>query len=115
MLEQIIVGGAVAAVTALCSYIAWAARKSAQRHAETKAETLQTRELLKTTMLSMVRQDIVKAVEDAYNTGYFTLATYESLTELVLSYRELGGNGTIEQMVRRVDERLRIERGIDDG
>lgn len=115
MLEQIIVGGSVAAVAALCSYIVWAARKSTQRHTETKAETLQTRELLKTTMLSVVRQDIVKAVDDAYTTGYFTLSTYESLTELALSYRELGGNGTIDRMVRRVDERLRIERDVNDG
>lgn len=115
MLEQIIVGGAVAVVTALCSYVAWAARKSAHRHAETKAETLQTRELMKTTLLSMVRQNIVKAVEDVYATGHFTVETYEALTQLVLTYRQLGGNGTIEHMVRRVDERMRIERGVDDG
>lgn len=115
MLEQIIVGGSVAAVTTLCSYIAWAARKSSQRHAETKTETVKTRELMKAALLSMVRQNIVKAVEDVYATGYFTVETYESLTQLVLTYRELGGNGTIEHMVRRVDERMRIERGIDDG
>lgn len=115
MLEQIIVGGAVAVVTALCSYVAWAARRSAQRHAETKSETMKTRELMKTTLLSMVRQNIVKAVEDVYATGYFTVETYEALTQLVLTYRELGGNGTIDRMVRRVDERMRIERGVDDG
>lgn len=114
MFEQIIVGGAVAAVTALCSYISWAARKSAQRHAETKNETMKTRELMKTTLLSMVRQNIVKAVEDVYATGHFTVETYEALTQLVLTYKELGGNGTVEHMVRRVDERMRIERG-DDG
>lgn len=115
MLEQIIVGGVVAAITALFSYSAWIARKSAKRHAENRAETLQTRELLKTTMLSIIRQDIVNAVEDAYATGYFTLATYETLMDLVASYRKLGGNGTIDRMVRRVDERLRIERGTGDG
>ena len=115
MLEQIIVGGVVAVVTALCSYVAWAARRSAQRHAETKNETMKTRELMKTTLLSMVRQNIVKAVEDVYATGCFTVETYEALTQLVLTYRELGGNGTIDRMVRRVDERMRIERGVDDG
>lgn len=114
MLEQIIVGGVVAAVTALSSYIAWAARKSAQRHTETKCEAMKTRELMKSTLLSMVRQNIVKAVEDVYATGHFTVETYEALTQLVLTYKELGGNGTVERMVRRVDERMRIERG-DNG
>lgn len=115
MLEQIIVGGVVAAITALFSYSAWIARKSAHRHAETKKETMKTRELMKTTLLSMVRQNIVKAVEDVYATGHFTVETYEALTQLVITYKQLGGNGTIDRMVRRVDERMRIERGNDDG
>src|SRR5699024_2106572 len=115
MLEQVIVGGVVAAITALFSYSAWIARKAAKRDAETKAKALQTREQLTTTMEYIIRQDIVNAAEDAYATGYFTLATYETLMDLVASYRKLGGNGTIDRMVRRVDERLRIERGTGDG
>lgn len=115
MFEKIIVGGCVAVVAALCSYIVWVAKKSTQRHAEAEAESLQTRELFRTTLLSVVRQFIIKAVDDAYTTGYFTLETHDSLTELASSYRELGGNGTIDLMVSRVDEQLRIERDINDG